>query len=97
MGNSEMIIVTNWEKVKKDDFYLSKDWEEDYPEEVKRARELQVRTNLYIAYRVPAVSYALYSQMDAEPIFINHDGDFILRGENEVIGNDFTNKWAEEE
>ena len=84
-----MILVSNWEKVDKDDFYLSDNWKGEEKEKKEEAKALQEKDNLYLAYIVIAKSYALYSQMDAEQVFINSDGDVILHfpGESVVIDN----------
>jgi len=93
----DIIVCTNYEKVDKDDFYLSKDWEEEAGKEnLKRARKLQKKGNLFIAYKVPAKSLCLYQQMDANQIFINFSGETIIQCETVVIGNEFTDKWEYE-
>lgn len=93
----DTIIVTDWEKVEKDDFYLSKEWLEDAGEEqMKEARRLQKEGKLYIAYEVGAVHYAIYTQMDASQVFIDSDGDIIMTCEGAVIGNDHKERWEGE-
>ncbi|GAI15739.1 unnamed protein product [marine sediment metagenome] len=83
-----MIMVTDWEKVDKDDFYLTEEWEENGGKEnVENARRLQQEGNLFEAYIVPAVSYAIYQQMDAGHIFIDEDGNEILSCESAIINN----------
>ena len=89
MENKEMILVTDWERVQDNDFYLSKDWgeHEGANDLVKQAIQLQKENNLYVAYIVPAVSYAIYTQMDAKQVFIDGDINVILECENSVISN----------
>lgn len=83
-----MILVTNWEAVDKDDYYLSKDWiENGGKENIKEARKLQKNDELYEAYIVNAVDYAIYYQMDARKVFINSDMDVILNCESAIISN----------
>jgi hypothetical protein len=89
---NDLILCTNWEKVEKDDFYLSKDWEKEEGG-VKEARELQKDGNLFVAYLVPAKSLAIYKTMDASQVFINKEGDAILNCESAVIDSEFTERW----
>lgn len=84
----EYIMVTDWEEIDKDDSYLTEEWEENGGKEnVENARRLQQEGNLFEAYIVPAVHYAIYRQMDAGHIFIDGDDNEILSCESEVIGN----------
>lgn len=84
-----LIIVSDWERVQPDDFYLSKDWEKSEDKErIDEAKKLQKEGHLYVAYVVDAKNYAIYWQMDADQVFINEDGDIILNCESGVIGND---------
>lgn len=80
------ILVSDWEKVEKDDFYFSREWEVK-EDNVKQARKLQKENNLFIAYLVDAVSYAIYSQMDAQQVLIDRDANIVLHCESAVIGN----------
>jgi len=82
---NNLILVTDWEKVEKDDFYLTDDWKKE--NDNTEARELQKEGKLYVAYIVNAVSYAIYTQMDADQVFIDNDGEVILHCESAVIGN----------
>jgi hypothetical protein len=91
----DMIIVTDWEQVEKNDFYLSADWLKNTDKEtMKEARKLQKAGKLYIAYEVPAKSYCIYQQMDAQQIFINSDGDRVLDCEGAIIGNNHKERWG---
>ena len=91
----DMILVTNWDKVDKGDFYLTDEWlsligSKSRQRELKRmARE----GTLYEAYVVPALSYAIYGQMDAHQVFIDDNGDEQLSCESAVIGNDHHERW----
>ena len=89
MENKEMILVTDWEKVDSDDFYLTPEWArlQDFDEQVKSAKKLSKQDKLYVGYIVPAVNYAIYREMDAQQVFINEDMDIVLECESAVIGN----------
>jgi hypothetical protein len=87
--DGNLILVTNWEKVEADDFYLSDDWAKNEDiENIEEARKLQKEDNLYRAYIVDAKNYAIYWQMDADEVYVNNDMDIILRAESSVIGNE---------
>lgn len=97
MPDETLIVVTNWDKVDKDDFYLSKEWEDNAGKEnIRLARKLQRAGELFYAWVVPASHYVLYSQMDASEIMINSDGDEIISGESAVIDNKHSDKWEYE-
>ena len=82
------ILVTDWEEVQKDDFYLTKAWQEEVGKEnMKRAKELLDLNDLYIAYIVPEVHYAIYVQIDATQVFIDREMNVIFYCESAVIGN----------
>ncbi len=85
----ERVMVTDWELVSKDDFYLTnKDWAEKFdPETLQQAKELQAADGLYVAYIVSASNYCVYKQMDASQIFIDGSETEIMFCESEVIGN----------
>ena len=94
---TDYIIVTNWDKVDKHDFYLSKEWEPNCGKDtMRKARQLQREGKLCVAYRVAAVIFAIYSQMDADKIFINDEGEEIMSCETEVIDDDFYARWQDE-
>lgn len=86
---TEYILVTDWEKVDFDDFYLtSEDWAVNCnPDSLQQAKELQENDNLYIGYVVSAVHYAIYIQMDASQVFIDGDGNEIMSCEGAIIDN----------
>lgn len=85
----DLILVTDWEKVDKEDFYLTDDWSKNEDvERIEEARKLQTEGKLYEAYIVKALDYAIYYQMDADKVFINEDMDVVLNCESAVIGND---------
>lgn len=82
------ILVTNWEHVRADEFYLTDEkWALNDVEGVNKARELQKDGNLYYAYIVDAKNYAIYTQMDAQEVFVNNDLDIITYCESTVIDN----------
>ena len=88
-----LIIVTDWEEVEKDDFYLSKDWEKEVErEEIEIAKNYQKAGGLYIAYIVNARDYCIYGQMDSDQVFIDSEGNIILRCETQVINTNFEDK-----
>ena len=82
----DLILVTNWEKVEKDDFYLTDDWTEEAGKgTIAEARKLQKEGNLYLAYIVKALNYAVCSQMDADQVFIDRDDNVILYCKSHII------------
>jgi hypothetical protein len=93
----DTIIVTDWELVERDDFYLSKEWAKNTSkEEMKEARRLQKEGKLYIAYEVGAVHYAIFTQMDASQVFIDNDCNIVMSCESAVISNDHKERWEGE-
>ena len=95
----DMLIVTNWDKVDPSDFYLTKVWfNAQGIEKAERAklRRMAKDGELFEAFEVPAVSYALYVQMDAHQIFIDHEGNHMLSCESAVIDRDHQDKWEME-
>jgi len=92
-------MVTNWEKVDSDNFYLSDEWSDRTGEHdaIQTARELMNEGKLFTGYYVRACDYAIYYQMDADEIFINEDGDEIARCESAVIGNEHEHRQHVEE
>jgi len=90
---NDLIMATNWDLVEEDNFYLTKDWEENGGKEnVEEARKLQKERNLFYGYIVEAKNYAIYNQMDSTEIFINEDGERILTGESQVIDSDYKHR-----
>lgn len=89
MQNRDFIIVTNWDKVGKDDFYLSDKWgeHEGVSDLVEEARKLQAKDGLYEAFIVGGVSYLVYRQMDADRVFVNDNCEVLLRCESSVINS----------
>lgn len=89
--NNNYILVSNWDEVEKDNFYLSNKWGKDSYgrlDEVKQGRKLQKEGELYYGYIVDAKNYAIYYQLDANEVLINGDGEVIIQGESQVIDND---------
>ncbi len=84
---NDLIMVTDWELVDKDDFYLTdEEWAKNEGEEnVKKAKELQANGNLYEGFVVSAMNYAIYRTMDAHQIFIDKDCNEILSCESQII------------
>src|SRR3990167_9588724 len=90
-SNNSLILVTDWEKVEADEFYLTNEWlkkQNVSGESSKTLRELQKSGILYIGYIVKALDYCIYSQMDADQVIINSDMDVMLNCESAIIGND---------
>lgn len=89
------ILVTNYEPVENENFYLSDEWgQSNYGrlDEVKEARESQNKNQLYYGYIVKAVDFAIYWQMDAQEVFINGDRDVIVQCESSFIDTEFSHK-----
>jgi len=92
---NDLILVTDWDKVDKDDFYLSDEWLDEIGSK-KRQRELRrmaKNNELFEAFEVPAMSYAIYRQMDAHQVLINEEGDVLLSCESAIIDNDHKARW----
>lgn len=94
----DMIIVTDWDKVDKDDFYLSNEWLDEIGTKCrqKELKKMARNEELFLAYEVAAVAYAIYSRMDASQIFIDGDGDIVLDCESVMIGNSYRKVWEVE-
>lgn len=85
---NDYVMVTDWEEVNADDFYLSEDWAKNINSEtLQQAKELQAIGELYFGYTVSAVNYVIYHQMDAGQIFIDSQGNEIMSCESAIIGN----------
>ena len=90
----DLMMVTNHEKVPIDDFYLSKAWEKEAGKEnIKEARELAKKGELFYAYSVPCKSYALYVQMDAFQHLIDLEDEVVINCESTIIDNKHSSKW----
>jgi hypothetical protein len=87
---SNLMVCTNWEKVEKDDFYLTSDWDGEGKE---KAIKLQKEDNLYYAYYADAKELCKYKILDMNQIFINEDEEIIMNCEYAPENNDFTDKW----
>ncbi len=86
---NEYVMVTNWDKVDADDFYLTdEDWiKNNDADGVQNAKKLQAAGKLFYGYIVPAVHYVIYRQMDAGQIYIDEDGNEIMSCGSEIISN----------
>ena len=82
----DMVIVTDFEKVELDDFYLSNEWG-DEKQRIK-LKEMVREGSLFVGYEVEAINYLIFSQMDACQVFISGDGEILLRCEVVAIGNE---------
>jgi len=92
---TDLIIVTDWEEVDKDDFYLSDKWLDEIGSKARQRELKKMAKNgeLFIAYEVYAVNYATYSRMDAHQLFINEDSDVMLQCETAIISNSHKDRW----
>ena len=82
-----MIVVTDFDVVDVDDFYLTDEkWTENI-EDIKELRELAKDGQLYYAYEIDAENYTIYQQMDARQVFIDDTDDIRMICEGEIIGN----------
>ena len=87
---TDYVIVTNWEVVPKDDFYLSDKWiDAGGQEAICAARKLAVLEKLFKAYIVPATWMCVYSQMDSSQVYVDRDCCVVLHCESAVIDNKF--------
>ena len=85
----DMVIVTDWEPVEKDSFYLTNEkWVQNNGAEAQEACLAALGdNNLFVGYLVGAKTYLGYSQMDAQEVYINSDFEILMYCEGEVIGN----------
>jgi len=83
------VLVTDWDVVDADDFYLTDEkWLDKYDvESIEHMKKLQAEGNLYEAFIVSALNYCIYSQMDSTKVFIDRDQTEIMTCEGEVIGD----------
>ena len=88
----DLILVSSWEQVELDSFYLTKEWDNEDEDTKKEARQLAKEGKLYYGYIVRAKDYAIYCQMDADEVFIDGDGNVIISAESQVIDNEHTHK-----
>lgn len=87
----EFILVTNWEVVDKDDFYLTKEWlknnQDKTNEEIKELLREVNNKSVYYGYIVKAVDYAIYYQMDSQQVLINSNCEVLVECESSIIDN----------
>jgi len=91
---SDYVLVTDYEKVKPDDFYLTDEWLVENmgcccdmtPEQV---RDMAERGELFEAFVVSALAYCTYRQMDAQMAYVDSDDNIIVYCESEIIGNGY--------
>ena len=90
----EYVFVTDWQVV--DESALADEKWPDYTDDtskilaetLKHAKKLQAKGELFIAFQVVAVHYIIYTQIEAERVFINRAGTLIMScPEKELIGN----------
>ena len=85
---NDYVMVTNWEIVPEDDFYLSDEWIKAISGNGQKLRKQAKNGNLFYAYIVLAKDYCIYHQMDALQIIIDEESNEIITCENVVIGNE---------
>jgi len=91
---SNLIVVTDFEQVLEDDFYLSDEWAENCSiDNIAKLREMAKDGELFIAYVVDAKNYAIYRQIGASQIFINSDNDEVMSCESAIIGDKHKDVW----
>jgi len=78
---TDRIIMTDWDDVDKDNFYLSEKWVNNHKRR-KKLRKMAKNNLLYHAYVVFAVHYCIYHSADCLEVFI--DGNFNVLLECEV-------------
>jgi len=87
---SDYIIVTDYEKVSSDNFYLTDEWLSHSsccdmtPQQIRCMAEAG---ELFEAFVVSALAYGIYQQMDSQMMYIDADNNVIVRCESEIIGN----------
>lgn len=87
---SDYVLVTDFEKVEPDDFYLEDEWlKTECPCNMTPAKIKQMAKDgeLFEAYVVSALNYCTYSQMDAGHVFIDIDNSVVLHCESAIINN----------
>lgn len=84
---TDYVMVTNWDKVDPDDFYLSDKWEGNISGDIKKLRKMAKSGELFYGYVVSAKDYCIYRQMDAHQILIDDSGAELVSCESDVIGN----------
>ena len=97
---SNLIVVTDFDEVPEDDFYLiDDDWIKDNSgiDNIEELRQMAKDGELFFAYVVDAKNYAIYRQMDAEQIMIDGDNNTVMICESEIIGNKHDDVWAYDE
>jgi len=93
-----MVIVSDFEKVPEDDFYLiDKNWAKNNPEEQQQCQKLAKEGNLYYGYEVSAQNYVIYKQMDSMMVLIDNDNNIIMFCESCVISNQHKSAWVDDE
>ncbi len=86
----DYVLVTDYEKVSPDSFYLSDEWvvlgvnSDKTPEQLKEMAENGV---LFEAFLVSAITYLIYRQMDADLVYIDGLDNVVVHCETTVIGN----------
>jgi len=90
---SNLIVVTDFEKVPEDDFYLGDNWVENISGDIDRLREMAKNGELFYAYVVDAKDYVIYRQMDAHQIIIDFENDEVISCESKIIGDKHKDAW----
>ena len=77
---TDKIIITNWDNVDKNDFYLSERWV-DNQKQRKKLRKMAKNNELYQGYLVYAVHYCIYHSADCLQVFIDEQWNVLLECE----------------
>jgi len=84
-------MVTDYEKVSPDDFYLTDEWLDDsnsvWDMSSQQIRDMAKSGELFEAFIVSALAYCTYQQMDSQMVYIDADNNVIVHCESEIIGN----------
>ena len=91
----DMIVVTDWDEVDEDDFYLSNEWLDEIGSKSrqKALKKMARDGGLFEAFEVSALSYVIYKQMDSRQVFINENSEVELICEGCVIGDTHKDRW----
>jgi len=87
---ADYVIVSDYEKVSPDSFYLTDEWlKTECPcLTAQQIRAMAENGELFEAFIVGASTYCTYQRMDAHKVYIDRDGDVVLHCESAIIEND---------
>ena len=81
---TDKVIITNWEEVVINDFYLSNQWNCD-PQLRKKLMKMANDNELYVAYIAFAVHYCIFQAADCLEVFIDDNWNVLLECETYPI------------